>query len=106
MVRSAPPGTSANIAHRPLVDVNFVDPPSRKGFRAKGKDTAHGRDTDTYHAHRARFDRWNALAKRINHKHIVLIEVHSARHLFSPIYDDGESEADLRAQWTSIFIVE
>jgi hypothetical protein len=86
------------------VEVNFVDPLSRKSFRAKGKATAHGRDTDTYRASRGRFDRWNALAKRINH--IVLIEVHSASHLSSPVYDDGESEADLRAKWTFILIAE
>lgn len=96
------PGTIANIAQRPIVEVNFVDPLSRKGFRAKGRATAHGRDTDTYRTHRARFDRWNALADRINH--IVLIEVHSVKGLSSPAYDDGATEVDLRAQWMSILI--
>ena len=96
------PGTIANIAHCPIVEVNFVDPLSRKGFRAKGRATAYGRDTDTYRLHRARFDSWNALADRI--KYIVLIEVQSARHLSSPAYDDGTTEAELRALWTSVLI--
>ena len=42
------PGTIANIRHRRDVEVNFVDPLSRKGFRAKGTATVHVRGSDTY----------------------------------------------------------
>src|SRR5689334_25218647 len=30
------PGTMANIAHNPAMEINFVDPFSRKGYRFKG----------------------------------------------------------------------
>ena len=98
------PGTIANLRHHPALEINFVDPLRRKGFRAKGTATIHGRDTDGFRTHHARFDRWGSLAARI--KHIVVIEVRSAKLLSSPVYDDGAQEADLRAQWAPILLAE
>lgn len=98
------PGTIANLRHRPAVEVNFVDPLRRRGFRAKGIATVHGRDSDAYRAHRGRFDRWGAMADRI--EHVVLIAVHSAKPLTSPSYDDGAREADLRSHWTAVLVGE
>jgi predicted pyridoxine 5'-phosphate oxidase superfamily flavin-nucleotide-binding protein len=69
------PGTIANIHHHADVEVNFVDPLRRKGFRARGRATVHARGRDAYLTHRARFDRWGALANRI--EHIVLIALQS-----------------------------
>ena len=94
------PGTIANLRVRPTVEVNFVDPLSRKGFRAKGTATIHGRDSVTYRSHHSYFDQWGLLANRI--ENIVLIEVVSAEPLTSPAYDDGAEEADLRAEWLAI----
>jgi uncharacterized protein len=96
------PGTIANLNHSSAIEVNFVDPIRRKGFRAKGTATVHGRDAETYRAHRSRFDRWGALADRIDH--IVLIEVRSAKLLTTPAYDDGATEADLKAQWSATLL--
>lgn len=96
------PGTLRNLVHRPTVEVNFVDPLSRKGFRAKGIASIHRRGGDVYLAHRSRFDRWGKLADRI--QNIVLIEIRSAALLTSPVYDDGAQEAQLRAQWASILM--
>ena len=98
------PGTVANLRRGSSVEVNFVDLLRRKGFRAKGTATVHGRDSDTFRTHRARFDRWGALADRI--EHIVLIDVRAAKALSSPAYDDGADEADLRAQWASILLAD
>ena len=98
------PGTIANLHHRPAVEVNFVDPLRRRGFRARGIATVHARGCELYRSHRARFDRWGALADRI--AHIVLIEVREAKPLSSPVYDDGAQEADLRAQWTALLLAD
>ena len=98
------PGTIANIRHCPIVEVNFVDPVRRKGFRAKGTAVIHARESEGYRTHRPRFDRWETLANRINH--IVLIEVRSAKLLSSPAYDDGATDADLRALWMPILLSE
>lgn len=96
------PGTIANLRHRPAVEVNFVDPLRRKGFRARGTATIHARDSDIYRLHRARFDRWGTMANRI--EHIVLIDVLYAKSLSTPAYDDGAREDDLRAQWSATLL--
>ncbi|RVU14524.1 pyridoxamine 5'-phosphate oxidase family protein [Methylobacterium oryzihabitans] len=96
------PATIANLRERPALDVNMVDPLSRKGFRASGRATVHERGGDAFAAHRPRFDRWGALADRI--RAIVLIEVRAAAPLSSPAYDDGATEAELRAQWAGILL--
>lgn len=96
------PGTIANLRERPAVEVNFVDPVRRKGFRAKGKATVCPRDSEDFAAHRHRFDRWNALAERIGN--IVLIDVETAKPLVSPSYDDGVTEAELSEQWAAILL--
>lgn len=98
------PGTTANIRCGSAVEVNFVDPLCRKGFRAKGTASVLSKGSDAFHAHHTRFDRWGALAARI--KHIVLIDVRSAKPLYSPVYDDGAKEADLRAQWAAVLLSE
>lgn len=94
------PGTVTNLREHPETEVNFVDPLTRKGFRARGKATILDRDSDAYSAHRLHFDRWGSLANRI--EHIILIELFEAKPLSSPVYDDGAKEEDLRAQWSEI----
>ncbi|NEU13772.1 pyridoxamine 5'-phosphate oxidase family protein [Methylobacterium sp. BTF04] len=98
------PGTITNLCQRPTVEVNFVDPLSRKGFRVRGSATIHARDTVDYRLHRPRFDGWGLLADRI--EHIVLIDVLDAKPLSSPAYDDGAKEADLRTHWSAILLSE
>ena len=93
------PNTITNLRNRLAVEVNFVDPLRRKGFHVKSAGTAHGRDSDVYRSHRARFDRWGSLADRI--EHIVLINVLEAKPMSSPVYDDGAEEAGLRVQWSA-----
>jgi len=98
------PGTIGNLRNRPMVEINFVDPLGRKGFRAKGNASILEIGSEDYAAHRPRFDRWNTLADRIGN--IVLIEVQSAKPLSSPAYDDGACEAELRRQWAAILLAE
>ncbi len=98
------PVTIRNLRERPLLEVNFVDPLARKGFRVKGSAEIYERGSDHYHEHIDRFARWGSLAKRI--RNVVLIRVHAAQLLTSPAYDDGATEAQLRAQWSEILLSE
>lgn len=91
------PNTIANLRERPQVEVNFVDPLSRKGFRARGTASVHPRGSTGFEAHGHRFERWGSLAERIGN--IVVISVAMARPLTSPSYDDGVTEAELREVW-------
>ena len=96
------PVTLENLRNRPAVEVNFVDPLARKGFRARGIATIHERGSATFDAHIERFDRWGDLATRI--RNIVAIDVRAAQPLSSPAYDDGATEAELRAQWAKVLL--
>ena len=96
------PGTVANLREHAATEVNFVDPLTRKGFRARGSATIHDRGSVIYRTHRPRFNRWGSLADRIDH--IVLIAVSEAKPLSSPVYDDGAKEAELRDQWAEILL--
>ena len=84
------PKTLKNLRERSSLEVNFVDPLSRKGFRAKGIATIHERGSSGFQDHINRFERWGTLADRI--RNVVLIEVDSAAPLSSPAYDEGATE--------------
>ena len=86
----------------PVVEVNFVDPLARKGFRAKGPARFLPRDDAEFQSLLPQFaSGWGSLAERI--RGIVVIKVDEARPLTSPAYDNGAQEADLRQQWLANF---
>ena len=96
------PGTIANLEPRPGIEVNFVDPLSRKGLRAKGLGVFHPRGTPKYEELIAHFERWGDLTQHMNG--VVEITVESAQHLTSPAYDYGATEEELRAQFTEVLL--
>jgi len=95
------PNTVRNIAANPAVEVNFVDPFSRKGCRFKGRARFVSKSEEEFARLRRGFDGWGDLADRM--RGIVVITVDDAQPLTSPAYDMGTSEADLRRQWTDNF---
>jgi len=92
------PNTLKNLSTTPYVEVNFVDPLTRRGFRVSGTATIAPSGTDLYQQHQERFSQWATLAKRI--RNIILIAAEETSLLTSPVYDDGATEAELRRQWT------
>ena len=89
------PQTLANVRRGSLVEVNVVDPLSRKGYRFKGPGTVHDRGTSRYGECIERLRAaGSTLADRA--RTIVVIDVHEARPLTSPVYDDGSvTEAEV-----------
>lgn len=98
------PNTIANLKVNSAVEVNFVDPLTRKGVRAKGTATILPKGASDFEANISRFERWGALATRI--QNIVVISVSNAKPLSTPAYDDGAVEADLRAHWAETLLSE
>ncbi|MEZ5812891.1 MAG: pyridoxamine 5'-phosphate oxidase family protein [Rhizobiaceae bacterium] len=96
------PGTIANLAHRPEVEINFIDPFLRKGVRVRG--TAEILDAGT-EAHDALICRWHEvwgdLADRINC--LVRISVDFTRVITTPPYDDGVGEEEMIALYKTKF---
>jgi len=82
------PQTVANIRRGSAVEVNIVDPFVRKGYRFKGTAAVHDRHTKVYAEGVERLrEGGSTLIDRV--RAIVVIEVHEARPLVSPAYDDG-----------------
>ena len=89
------PQTIANLWAGSLVEVNVVDPFVRKGYRFKGRAVIcePGSTEFAEGVERMRAD-GSKLTGRV--KAIVVIEVHHAEPLISPVYDDpATTEADV-----------
>jgi predicted pyridoxine 5'-phosphate oxidase superfamily flavin-nucleotide-binding protein len=89
------PQTLENIRRGSLVEVNVVDPFVRKGYRFKGPAVVHERGTRGFvdGIERLRAQGSELAADRVNA--IVVIDVHEARSLISPAYDDTTTELDV-----------
>jgi predicted pyridoxine 5'-phosphate oxidase superfamily flavin-nucleotide-binding protein len=93
------PGTIRNLRTNPRIEVNFVDPFVRKGYRFAGLATVVERGDPGFDALLPRLR--SSLADRI--RAIVTIAVSKALPLTSPAYDDGTTEPQLRRSWTTRF---
>ena len=89
------PGTIANLRRHPSVEINVVDPVSRKGYRFKG--------TAAIYQQGPIFEQGVAMYRqrgsRSPIRSIVLVQVERALHLISPAYDQGKKEEEIRASW-------
>jgi uncharacterized protein len=97
------PGTVANLRANQHIEVNVVDPFSRKGYRFKGLAVVHEQGTVfeecvAFFATRKLSD----APRRI--KSIVIISVVSAKPLISPAYDEGAIEQEVIAQWRQHYV--
>jgi uncharacterized protein len=100
------PRTIANIRQNPAVELNVVDPFSRKGYRFKGtaeivsdKELS-AKIFDFYRSRRGNTGNSNP-APVI--RGFVLVKVERVLPLISPAYDDGTDEKTIRARWVSYF---
>src|SRR5215204_5145337 len=89
------PGTVENLRHNPAIEINVVDPISRKGYRFKGTGTVLRRGPLFDEA--LAFYRRRGVANKI--RAVVLVDVGRAIALTSPAYDLGASEQEVRERW-------
>ena len=88
------PQTISNLETvNPAIEINVVDPISRKGYRFRGTATVL-RSGAVYDALLS-FFRSRAVESEIGA--IVLVRVRQSRPIVSPVYDTGASESDVRA---------
>ncbi|HEY8216806.1 MAG TPA: pyridoxamine 5'-phosphate oxidase family protein [Acidimicrobiia bacterium] len=91
------PGTVANLAANPAIEINVVDPIVRKGYRFKGRAEVltegerHDEIVRWFHEERG------TVTSRIHA--VVWVRVESAAPLVSPAYDGGATEAEIIEQW-------
>ncbi len=96
------PTTIRNLRANPAMEINFVDPFSRTGYRFKGDASIIERGSDEFESLHTRFEPWGALAAEINC--IVTLRVVRALPLTSPAYDMGQTEAELRQTGMAHFV--
>ena len=94
------PGTMNNIAARPAMEINFVDPFSRKGYRFKGVARIVTKGTPEFTTLLARYPS-SLLTER--YRAFVVMNVSGAAALISPAYDAGANEPDLRQHYRGYF---
>ena len=93
------PGTTRNLRTNPRIEVNFVDPFLRKGYRIAGTAVIAERGSVAFDTLLGHFR--GTLGPRM--RAIVAITVTRALPVISPVYDDGRTEPDVRRAWTTRF---
>jgi predicted pyridoxine 5'-phosphate oxidase superfamily flavin-nucleotide-binding protein len=94
------PATMRNLQTNPRIEVNFVDPFVRKGYRFAGTAKVLPRGEGNFDELLKKSG--SSLAPRV--RAIVVITVAKALPLVSPAYDDGTAtEATIRKSWTTRF---
>jgi predicted pyridoxine 5'-phosphate oxidase superfamily flavin-nucleotide-binding protein len=93
------PDTMLNLQNNPFVEINVIDPLSRKGYLFSGtakiiKDTPLYDDILTHY-------RNNGIQSPINS--IVIVDVSSVYTVTSPLYDLGKTEDEIKLKWKKYF---
>lgn len=89
------PGTIRNLEARPAIEINVVDPISRKGYRFRGSARVLHSGAEYDRALAAL--RASGVASPVGA--VVLVRVEAVSALVSPAYDTGASEAEIRRSW-------
>ncbi|HKR08668.1 MAG TPA: pyridoxamine 5'-phosphate oxidase family protein [Gemmatimonadaceae bacterium] len=90
------PGTLENLRLNPAIDVNVVDPFTRKGYRFKGV----AKVLDAGPLYERAIDFYRARGSKVSaFKEVVLIEIKRAQFIDSPAYDFGMTEEEIRDRW-------
>ena len=93
------PDTMSNLQNNPFVEINVIDPLSRKGYLFTGtaeiiKDTPMYVDILNHY-------RTNGIQSPINS--IVIVSISSISTVTSPLYDLGKSEEEIKLKWKKYF---
>jgi len=93
------PDTMSNLQNNPFVEINVIDPLSRKGYLFTGiaeiiKDTPMYVDILNHY-------RTNGIQSPINS--IVIVSISSISIVTSPLYDLGKSEEEIKLKWKKYF---
>ena len=93
------PKTVENLKHNSSIEVNVVDPFSRKGYRFKG--TAEVISSGDQFNKIISYYKTSGVKSSI--KSIVLVKIEKLNEVFSPLYDLGHTETELKAKWKKYY---
>lgn len=89
------PNTIKNLEKNPALEINVVNPITRKGYRFKGagKILSSGDEYDKIISHYTK----TGVKSKIGR--VVLVKVTSVNEVTSPLYDLGYSEEEIKKRW-------
>ena len=93
------PDTVMNLQHNPFVEINVIDPLSRKGYLFIG--TAKIIKNTPLYVKILNHYRTNGIKSPINS--IVIVDVSSVSEVTSPLYDLGQTEEEIKLKWKLFF---
>jgi len=93
------PDTILNLQNNPFVEINVIDPLSRKGYLFSGTAKII-KDTPLYDDILIHY-RTNGIQSPINS--IVVVDVSSVSIVTSPLYDLGKTEDEIKLKWKKYF---
>ena len=93
------PDTMKNLVDNPFVEINVIDPLTRKGYLFQGK----ARILNDGVLYDKIFDHYrkNGIKSPINS--IILVDVSNVSDVTSPLYDMGISEDEIKSKWQKHF---
>ena len=93
------PNTVENLKHNSSIEVNVVDPFSRRGYRFKG--------TAEVISSGGKFDKvilhYKTSGVKSSIKSVILVKIEKLSEVFSPLYDLGHTEEELKAKWKKYY---
>ena len=93
------PNTVENLKHNSSIEVNVVDPFSRRGYRFKGtaEVISSGDKFDKIISH------YKTSGVKSSIKSVILVKIEKLNEVFSPLYDLGHTETELKAKWKKYY---
>ena len=93
------PKTVENLRHNPSIEVNVVDTFSRRGYRFKG--TAEIISSGDKFNKIISYYKTSGVKSTI--KSIILVKIEKLSEIFSPLYDLGHTEEELKTKWEKYY---
>lgn len=93
------PDTLMNLQTNPFVEINVIDPLSRKGYLFTG--TAKIIKNTPLYVEILNHYRTNGIKSPINS--IVIVDISSVSEVTSPLYDLGQTEEEIKLKWKLFF---
>ena len=93
------PDTMSNLRTNPSMEINVIDPLSRKGYLFTG--TAKIIENTPLYVEILNHYRTNGIKSPINS--IVIVDISSVSEVTSPLYDLGQTEEEIKLKWKLFF---
>ena len=94
------PQTVENLKSNPSIEINVVDPFSRRGYRFKGiaEIISSGDKFSKITSH------YKTLGVKSSINSIILVKIEKLSEVLSPLYDLGYTEEELKTKWEKHYI--